>query len=1088
MGISISGSNAISGLGGNDTDFDKVLSQLKKIEQTQLNRLEAWKSDWNLRYEAFTQIIEQVQAASSMLSQLSDKNNFVTKLVQSSNDNIITAVANAAAQDVQHTIKVSQVANNAIWANTGHVFDSKNDLINTSGKDQYFSYTYAGKRHDFKVPANTTLESFASMLNNSSENPGIKVSIISTGAGYVFQVAGKDTGAGNDLIIHNSGLVGMDAQGSTSTWQTNSSLNLGQSMTDPTSYVFDLVLQGGAKKSVTVKGNATADELVAALNNAAGGIKASVDSSGNLTIEGVQSFSRRKAGEDAYTPGSTRFSVGAIKDSSGNYEKLNAAGGLAAGFGDDELIDFTMTMEDGSTRVFSIKASATKRDLMVQMAQATQTGSSVDIGMDGTGSWGVDLSGVTKIEFEPQDASLSLNAGAVSQKYTASKGVKDTLGGTLSASTTLTFDKDKLSDRIDGKTGGDGEDLVFTLVKDDGSVEYVSIKSDATNQDLLDALNAAGVAVGTDKDGNSTLKLDGVKSFTLTTGSVKAPAYSAKLEASMSISATNGNVDADKHSVGDLFFQDAGGSFLLEEAPDLVYTVTANDGTKGTLTLPSGTSMKDVLASASNPANWTWTTEDEDGNEQPASAPADFKVRFTDADGNEYLNPDGSPMDLDDIDGPVYLVYDNVQASVGPGIAGQVATSSNWNIQRATNARYQVDNWPVEMESESNKVSDVIEGVVFTIQDTGDARIAVSTDITSVEQSIQNFLDAVNSVLLTVNELMKFDETKQVTSNDPNDIGSDNYSPSGLTNQKGGLLTGNYGVQLFKSRFSNVIGSTPPGFKSRQSADDILSGDVLASLANLGIKTDTDQNSDTYGLLVIAPGSGIAEIQSMDKQNYTDMITNNLEAVVDFFCASGSGSSTSTDFRYGSHVEGITKGGNYEVKYTVEPDGSISNVTVGGVQAIRDESQPGYYFSVASGDARGLSILIDDLTVGDHPPAGADPMYVRIKQGLVQTTNSFLKDELVFNDVNIPTNATEQQIADAIALKSKNGALMSLRDNYMTVMESIDAKIEREQRRIDTWEARQKAIFANLETLLKQYSEQQTQLEAQLKQLSSNKS
>lgn len=63
MAISISGSNAISGLSGNDTNFDKVLEQLKKIESSQLNRLEAWKGDWNLRYEAFGKIIEQVQAA-----------------------------------------------------------------------------------------------------------------------------------------------------------------------------------------------------------------------------------------------------------------------------------------------------------------------------------------------------------------------------------------------------------------------------------------------------------------------------------------------------------------------------------------------------------------------------------------------------------------------------------------------------------------------------------------------------------------------------------------------------------------------------------------------------------------------------------------------------------------------------------------------------------------------------------------------------------------------------------------------------------------------------------------------------------------
>ena len=37
------------------------------------------------------------------------------------------------------------------------------------------------------------------MVNNSTDNPGIKVSTVQTGAGYVFQVAGKSTGAANDI-------------------------------------------------------------------------------------------------------------------------------------------------------------------------------------------------------------------------------------------------------------------------------------------------------------------------------------------------------------------------------------------------------------------------------------------------------------------------------------------------------------------------------------------------------------------------------------------------------------------------------------------------------------------------------------------------------------------------------------------------------------------------------------------------------------------------------------------------------------------------------------------------------------------------
>ena len=77
----------------------------------------------------------------------------------------------------------------------------------------------------------------------------------------------------------------------------------------------------------------------------------------------------------------------------------------------------------------------------------------------------------------------------------------------------------------------------------------------------------------------------------------------------------------------------------------------------------------------------------------------------------------------------------------------------------------------------------------------------------------------------------------------------------------------------------------------------------------------------------------------------------------------------------------------------------------------------------------------------------------------------------------------DQQIADAMALKSQNGALMVLKENYMNVMENIQKSIEKEQYRLNVWESRQKQVFANLETLLSQYSQQQSTLESQLAQL-----
>ena len=1029
MAISLSGSNAVSNLSGWDTNFDEVLAKLKKVESTQLNTLTAWKSDWNLRYEAFGSIITQVQTASNVLTGISNKNSFVTKNVTSSNTNILTAVANASAQDVQHSVNVLQMANNSVWANTGHVFSSKTDVINDSGVDQYFTFTYAGTTKSIKVPPKTTLDSFASMVNNSTDNPGIKVSIVQTGTGYVFQVAGKSTGAENDLVIHSSGLVGMDSAGSTSVWKTNNALDLGATLTNPNKYAYDLLMEDGSKFTVSITGDKTNQNLADQINNQTGRNVAALDSSGNLTLTGVSAmYQRDTSTTEKAVAASTKVSVG------GNPSATTLQS------------DLTMTMQydDGittGTRQLTIKAGTNLKDALIQMAQATGM-KSADLSMDSSGNWSINLDNITGITFDP-----SANAAdtALFTSTTTAASMGNRVGGLTSATTSIVFKASMLGDKLGGSSADGSKDFTYTFVDNTGATQTITLANNKTYQDLADEIQSkTGVAPTTAGNGNLTFSLGNTVQFYVSQG-------------------TGGGMDGLTTSTATTTLATGltPGSTLDPTQPDLNYTVTLNDGTQINVpSIASGSSMQDVVTAIQQ-------TLAADPSAQAAGATA----KLVKADGSDWTSA---------ADGQSFLAITNAQSVSGPGIKGQVAESSNWNIQRATNARFTVDNWPIEMESASNSVSDVIEGVVFTIQDTGQARISVSTDITSVEKSIQTFLDAVNSILLTIRDYTKYDKDKATTTNDPKQSTSDNYSPSQLTAEKGGLLQGNYGVQLFKSRFNSLLGSSPPGFKSRTSADDLLSGDVLSNLANLGIKVNNNEASDQFGLLEIAPASSIAALQQLDQENYTNMITNNLEAVVDFFCTDGTGSSTSSSFRYGSHVAGITKAGTYDVSYTVDASGNIEKVMVGGVEAKRDLSQAGYYYSVGSGDGRGLSLLIDDLSAGEHTGQ------IRIKEGMVQTVNSFLKSELVFNDVNLSSTGGDN--ADAIALKSQNGALMVLRNNYKTIMENIDKKITQEQTRLALWETRQKKYFANLETLLNNYKSMQTQLESQISKLNSSSS
>lgn len=1030
MANSISGSIYYSGLSNMGTDWTETLEQLKEIESIQLNRLQAWQDDWNLRYQAFGKIIEAAQTAKSQIASLKLRDNFVSKLVSSSDESVVTGTASSTAQDVQHTINVKQMASNSVWANK-HVFSSKNDIINTTDQAVDFKFTYAGKNVSISIPANTTLDSFINLVNNSTENPGITLSTVKTANGYLFQVAGKDTGLANNLVIYNCDLVGMSAAGTQSSWATSKTIDTSEILHDPTQFAYDLVYDNGTKKTVTISGDSTLEDLVKAINAQTGRNIASLDpTTGALTLDGVQSFKRRDSADKADTLDTLKVYAGTQEDMS----KPLVENGTGADLTFDILMDKGLGYQ--STISITVKDNATREEFLATLAQAT--GNTTNMSMDNNGSWYLSLSGVVSIT--PQAGGDLPNGISTKEVAGTSASTSYNADADLSISATMTFTDSKLGTALSDKTPP--TELVYTFTKDNGDTFQVKINSDKTNQDLLDAIKAEmqrqniTPTEGTDASGNTTLELDGIRGMTLTQGYVTGQGYSTTVKSVMVL-------DADKASTSAA----TDGSGLLESPPDIAYTVVDNDGQEHTFSFTDdGTVTLQRIIDAINA----------DPDLQSKGIAATFTA-----------DPAGGTTGS--------LTISNIISLSGPGISGQITDSDNWNIKQSANAVYTVDNWPMELESASNSVTDVIEGVTFNIQGEGEATINVNTDVDALQESVQAFLDAVNSVLVTVQTFTKYDENAETTSTDPED---DNYSMSQLTAQKGGLLQGNYGVQLFNSRFKSALSSTPAGYQARASASDLLSGDLLSNLANMGIKTDTDQNSETYGLLVVAPESTLGSLTELDQENYNTMITENMEAVVDFFCGPSTPGTTSTnEFRYASSIQGITQAGIYDVSYEVDSAGNILEVYINGSKASNDPSMGSNYYTCGEGDARGLAIIIDDLTPGKHEGG-----QVRVKYGLLDTVDNFLKAELTWQSTG--TGVDE----DSLSIKSQNGALMILQDNYKTIMENIQDKIDKEQERISLWETRQKAAFARLETLLASYNNTLTSLESQLSSLSGSSS
>lgn len=1044
MATSISGSIYFSGLDGTGNDWAQTLEQLKQIESMNLTRLEAWKSDWNIRYQGFTKIIEAVTTARTELSSLKNRNSFVSKMVSSSKEEFVTGTATADAIDAQHKINVKQVANNAVWANTGHLFKNKTDIINTTDKDIEFKYNYAGKDYSITVPPNTTLDSFINLVNNNKENPGIKASLIQTSGGYYFQIAGKDTGEANSLTIESCGLLGFDDSGIKSIWESNDGIKGDATFTDPSSIAYDFVLRDGKTVTITMDGDSTLQDFVDQVNARIGKGTAEIDSNGDLKFKNVQAVIRRDAEN---TDKDNQYEAEYVRVEAGDYNDINNDYMIAEG--DKTELSFEIKMKDGSIRTITMSGGDKRKDFITKIAAAT--GNAANMVMDDDGKYYLKLNGVESVT-----PSVTSGGGSLPPEFqfthVEEKFPNDDLYSQLKTKgenykLSISFNKDKLDKAISDSDPDLQKE--YMIVMEDGTTETFTLSGNATYRELMEKLKTYPGFAEDPSDPNKLIGT-GVMSVTLIAGADPGTGYTKELTCENTIA-------FDDIAVGSS--ADAANA-TLESPPDLEYTYKGNDGTEEKFTLASGSSITDVIKELNNKGvNAEVVYKDADGNEKTISI-ADI------ASGTQSLDPDTEYT---------LRIHDGVLS--GPGVSGQVVQSDNWSIQKACNAIYNVDNWPMDLESDSNTITGVIEGVTFNLHDVGEARLTIATDANSVQESIQTFIDTVNNVLATVIAFTKYDENAETTTNDPDNKTDSNYSMSQLTSQKGGILQGNYGVQLFDSRFTSVLTGVPAGYKNMEDKDDPLSGDWVANLANLGIKVCSDETSENYGLLMIGAPSAISGMTTMDQENYTEMLSEHLDSVIDFFCGpSTPGTSDTANFRYASSLNGITKAGTYDVSYTVDADGNITDVYIGGERATNDSTMGSNYFSVASGDAKGTAIYIDNLEPGTHTGT------IRIKTGLIDTVDQFMKAELTYVDTGDSIND------DSIALKSQNGGLMILQANYLDIMESIDAKIEREQDRLEVWEQHQKDKFARLQTLLSQYSNTQAQLQSQLSQLSGSSS
>ncbi len=349
-------------------------------------------------------------------------------------------------------------------------------------------------------------------------------------------------------------------------------------------------------------------------------------------------------------------------------------------------------------------------------------------------------------------------------------------------------------------------------------------------------------------------------------------------------------------------------------------------------------------------------------------------------------------------------------------LAGYTAADFETTLT-AQNSQIKIDGFPAGppwIERSTNSISDLLEGVTLTLREQGATTLNIAVDNEQVKDNVREFVNQVNEVRQQIKALTNVD-----------------------TSGNGSILTGNYAIQMIDARMKSILSVKGIGFD--------VNDDIFTSLSMVGITTDAEEGSPTFGML------------KLEEEVLDHSLRNRPDELAQLFAADYIGSSDSQHFRYFSSIDGVTKGGEYVVQYTVS-GGTILNATINGNAA--SYSGNGEITGQSGKPEAGMVIKVDDLTDGDYSGK------VFLKLG------------------KIP------ELADALKVLTDNssGPLKILEENYDDITDGIDRKIEYEQRRITRLERDLRDRFARLETLLGYYDQIGKAMNSQMGQLKSDTS
>lgn len=343
------------------------------------------------------------------------------------------------------------------------------------------------------------------------------------------------------------------------------------------------------------------------------------------------------------------------------------------------------------------------------------------------------------------------------------------------------------------------------------------------------------------------------------------------------------------------------------------------------------------------------------------------------------------------------------------------------HTQTAQNARLKVDGFPSGedewIERDSNTVDDVIDGLTLNLREADPDReitVTTSTDTSAVKENILEFVELTNEVRAAIAAINGYD-----------------------ADSEGYVLAGNYGVDMVEQEMKSICSSKAIGFTYYDAETGL--GDIYTSLSQIGITTDAEQDSETFGQLIV------------DEEVLDDALADDPEAVAALFATRSTADVSSHELSFLSSVDGLTEAGDYEVSYEIVGD-EIVSATINGNEAKISGNE---IIGMAGNPEAGLAVRVNDLASGSHSAT------VSLKRGKVPE----MLDKVA-------------QLTDP-----ESGTLVIIEDNYDEIVANAEDKIEYEENRLYNLERELIRKYSNLDSVLSELTGVQESLEYQLSQL-----